>query len=143
MLRPYQECTYEDWPALRGNVSAAPVIGAIQRALFELTTQGGEKAVRDEPAVTPRTTSMQNRRAGRGVVQYSCMRRAGLYRGTAPLAYSSILAVGCCPRAVRANCRKSGDLDKPRFVLFFDEAHLLFCAIHQKPGGRIEQGGPA
>lgn len=114
-----------------GNVSAAS-IGAIQRALLNLDNQGGEKLF-GEPAVTLEDF-MQTDEQGRGVV--NILHAARLYRDS-PLAYSSILL--WLLSELFEQLPEVGDLDKPRFVLFFDEAHLLFADTPKSLVDRIEQ----
>lgn len=114
-----------------GNVSAASV-GAIQRSLLNLEGQGGEKLF-GEPAVTLEDF-LQTDAQGRGVV--NILHAARLYRDS-PLAYSSILL--WLLSELFEQLPEVGDADKPRFVLFFDEAHLLFADTPKSLVDRIEQ----
>ncbi|MFT6464422.1 helicase HerA-like domain-containing protein [Halopseudomonas sp.] len=114
-----------------GNVSAAS-IGAIQRALLNLDNQGGGKLF-GEPAVTLEDF-LQTDAQGRGVV--NILHAARLCRDS-PLAYSSILL--WLLSELFEQLPEVGDADKPRFVLFFDEAHLLFADTPKSLVDRIEQ----
>lgn len=114
-----------------GNVSAAS-IGAIQRALLSLDSQGAD-ALFGEPAVTLEDF-LQTDAQGRGVV--NILHAAQLYRDSS-LAYSSILL--WLLSALFEQLPEVGDADKPRFVLFFDEAHLLFADTPRSLVDRIEQ----
>jgi DNA helicase HerA-like ATPase len=114
-----------------GNISPAS-IGAIQRSLLNLEGQGGERLF-GEPAVTLEDF-LQTDDQGRGVV--NILHAARLYRDT-PLAYSSILL--WLLSALFEQLPERGDADKPRFVLFFDEAHLLFKDTPKSLTDRIEQ----
>ena len=114
-----------------GNISPAS-IGAIQRALLNLEGQGGERLF-GEPAVTLEDF-LQTDSDGRGVV--NILHAARLYRES-PLAYSSILL--WLLSELFEQLPEVGDADKPRFVLFFDEAHLLFKDTPKSLVDRIEQ----
>lgn len=114
-----------------GNVSAAS-IGAIQRSLLSLDNQAGAKLF-GEPAVTLEDF-LQTDAQGRGVV--NILHAARLYRDS-PLAYSSILL--WLLSELFEQLPEIGDADKPRFVLFFDEAHLLFADTPKSLVDRIEQ----
>ncbi|WP_074778938.1 helicase HerA-like domain-containing protein [Halopseudomonas bauzanensis] len=114
-----------------GNVSPAS-IGAIQRALLNLDSLGGDQLF-GEPAVTL-DDFMQTNQQGQGVV--NILHAARLYRDS-PLAYSSILL--WLLSELFEQLPEVGDADKPRFVLFFDEAHLLFKDTPTSLVDRIEQ----
>ena len=114
-----------------GNVSPAS-IGAIQRALLSLDSLGGEQLF-GEPAVTL-DDFLQTNQHGQGVV--NILHAARLYRES-PLAYSSILL--WLLSVLFEQLPEVGDADKPRFVLFFDEAHLLFKDTPKSLVDRIEQ----
>lgn len=114
-----------------GNISPAS-IGAIQRSLLSLEGEGGERLF-GEPAVTLEDF-LQTDEQGRGVV--NILHAPRLYRD-APLAYSSILL--WLLSELFEQLPEVGDADKPRFVLFFDEAHLLFKDTPKSLVDRIEQ----
>ncbi|GEP10753.1 helicase HerA-like domain-containing protein [Methylobacterium gnaphalii] len=100
-----------------GNVSAASV-GAIQRALLVLENQGADKFL-GEPALDLHDF-MRTDRDGRGMVNIlaadKLMQRPRLYASFLLWMLSELFE----------QLPEVGDLDKPKLVFFFDEAHLLF-----------------
>lgn len=114
-----------------GNVSAAS-LGAIQRALLRLDGEGAEQLF-GEPAISL-DDFLQTDESGQGVV--NVLHAAQLYQ-TSPLAYSCILL--WLLSELFEQLPEVGDADKPRFVLFFDEAHLLFSDTPKALVDRIEQ----
>ncbi len=113
-----------------GNVSAASV-GAIQRALLALESQGGDKLF-GEPALDLEDL-MQTGEGGRGVV--NVLAADELIR--APQLYATLLLWMLSELFERLP--EVGDPEKPRLVFFFDEAHLLFDAAPRALLERIEQ----
>ncbi len=113
-----------------GRVSAAS-IGAIQRALLDLEMQGGDKLF-GEPALDIEDF-IQTDPQGRGVINIlaadSLMQQPKLY-ATFLLEMLSELY---------ERLPEVGDLDKPRLVFFFDEAHLLFTDAPPALLQKIEQ----
>ncbi|MEH3116572.1 MAG: DUF853 family protein [Methylorubrum populi] len=103
--------------ATYGNVSAAS-IGAIQRALLVLENQGAD-AFLGEPALDLHDF-MRTDREGRGYVNILAadrlMQRPRLYASFLLWMLSELFE----------QLPEVGDLDKPKLVFFFDEAHLLF-----------------
>ena len=114
-----------------GNISPASV-GAIQRSLLRLEQQGGEQLF-GEPAVAL-DDFLQVDEHGQGVVNILHAER--LYRES-PLGYACILL--WLLSELFEQLPEVGDADKPRFVLFFDEAHLLFSDTPKALLDRIEQ----
>lgn len=100
-----------------GNVSMASV-GAIQRAVAMLEDEGGN-AFFGEPALNI-ADWMQLDENGRGVI--NILAADVLYRK--PRLYSTFLL--WMLSELYELLPECGDLDKPRMVFFFDEAHLLF-----------------
>jgi DNA helicase HerA-like ATPase len=100
-----------------GNVSAAS-IGAIQRGLLEIEQQGGDLFF-GEPMLDI-ADLMQTDSQGRGVINIL----AGDKLMNSPRLYSSFLL--WLLAELFEQLPEAGDLDKPRLVFFFDEAHLLF-----------------
>ena len=100
-----------------GNVSMASV-GAIQRAVAMLEDEGGN-AFFGEPALNI-ADWMQLDESGRGVI--NILAADVLYRK--PRLYSTFLL--WMLSELYELLPECGDLDKPRMVFFFDEAHLLF-----------------
>jgi DNA helicase HerA-like ATPase len=100
-----------------GNVSAAS-IGAIQRGLLALEQQGGDQFF-GEPMLDI-ADLMQTDGDGRGVINILAADR--LYN--APKLYSTFLL--WLLAELFEQLPEVGDVDKPKMVFFFDEAHLLF-----------------
>ncbi|MDP5239090.1 DUF853 family protein [Uliginosibacterium sp. 31-16] len=100
-----------------GNVSAAS-IGAIQRGLLTLEEQGAGKFF-GEPMLNIMDL-MQTDPQGRGVINILAADK--LYN--APKLYASFLLWMLAE--LFEQLPEAGDLDKPKLVFFFDEAHLLF-----------------
>jgi DNA helicase HerA-like ATPase len=100
-----------------GNISAAS-IGAIQRGLLALEEQGGDKFF-GEPMLDI-ADLMQTDTAGRGVVNVLAADR--LYNS--PKLYSTFLL--WMLSELFEQLPEVGDVEKPKLVFFFDEAHLLF-----------------
>jgi len=113
-----------------GNISAASV-GAIQRGLLELEHQGGEKFF-GEPALNI-LDLMQTDANGRGIVNILAADRLL----NAPKVYGTFLL--WLLSELFENLPEKGDADKPEFVFFFDEAHLLFNDAPQALLEKIEQ----
>jgi len=100
-----------------GNV-AKDSIGAIQRQLLRLENQGAEKFF-GEPALNLQDF-MRTDRDGRGVINILAADKLM----TRPRLYASFL-LWMLSELFEA-LPEVGDLDKPKLVFFFDEAHLLF-----------------
>jgi DNA double-strand break repair helicase HerA and related ATPase len=100
-----------------GNVSAAS-IGAIQRALLELESQGGEHFF-GEPALDL-DDLIQTDGQGRGVVNILVADKLI----NAPKLYATFLLWLLAELFERLP--EVGDPEKPKLAFFFDEAHLLF-----------------
>lgn len=99
-----------------GNVSAASV-GAIQRGLLQIDEQGGDLFF-GEPAV--RLEDFMQTLGGKGVLNLL----AADQLVQAPKLYSTFLL--WLLSELFESLPEAGDLDKPKLVFFFDEAHLLF-----------------
>ncbi len=100
-----------------GNVSAATV-GAIQRALLILENQGAENFF-GEPSFAIGDL-MRKDRDGRGVVNILAADRLM----NSPRLYATFLL--WLLSELFEQLPEAGDLDRPKLVFFFDEAHLLF-----------------
>jgi DNA helicase HerA-like ATPase len=100
-----------------GNVSAAS-IGAIQRALLELESQGGEHFF-GEPALDL-DDLIQTDGQGRGIVNILVADKLI----SAPKLYATFLLWLLAELFERLP--EVGDPEKPKLAFFFDEAHLLF-----------------
>jgi DNA helicase HerA-like ATPase len=113
-----------------GLVSPASV-AAIQRALLRLEQEGGEHFF-GEPAVQL-SDIMRQDASGRGVVNLLSADQLILQ----PRLYSSFLL--WLLSELFETLPEVGDLDKPKLVFFFDEAHLLFADIQPALLQRVEQ----
>ena len=100
-----------------GNISAAS-IGAIQRNLVEIETQGGD-AFFGEPMLNIEDF-MQTDAKGHGVVNLL----AADQLMNAPRLYGTFLL--WMLSELFEHLPEVGDVEKPKLVFFFDEAHLLF-----------------
>jgi DNA helicase HerA-like ATPase len=113
-----------------GNISTASV-GAIQRALIGIGQQGGDKFF-GEPALDL-FDFIQTGPGGQGMVNILA---ADKLMG-APLLYATFLLWLLAELFERLP--EVGDLDKPKLVFFFDEAHLLFDDVPKALLDKIEQ----
>ena len=113
-----------------GRVSTASV-GAIQRGLLGLEEQGADRLF-GEPALNL-DDIMQTDPRGRGLVNILAADKLMM----TPRAYSTFLLWLLAQLFERLP--EVGDLDKPRLVFFFDEAHLLFTDAPQVLLEKIEQ----
>jgi uncharacterized protein len=112
-----------------GNVSKA-TIGAIQRGLLELEAQGAEQFF-GEPAVN--LGDFMQTISGKGVINILAADK--LYNS--PKLYSTFLL--WLLSELFEMLPEAGDLEKPKLVFFFDEAHLLFNDTPQALVDKIEQ----
>jgi DNA helicase HerA-like ATPase len=110
---------------------SAPSIAAIQRALLTLDREGGE-AMFGEPALEL-ADLMRTDLGGRGVVSILAADQLILK----PRLYSSFLL--WLLSELFENLPEVGDLDRPRLVFCFDEAHLLFDDAPPALRQRVEQ----
>jgi DNA helicase HerA-like ATPase len=113
-----------------GNVSKA-TIGTIQRQLLVLENQGGAKFFA-EPALDMKDF-MKVDRDGRGIINMlaadKLMENPRLYATFLLWLLSELFE----------QLPEVGDLDKPKLVFFFDEAHLLFNDAPKALMDKIEQ----
>ena len=119
----------EQFQAEYGNVSKASV-GAIQRGLIELESQGAEKFF-GEPAVN--LGDFMQTVSGKGVINVLAADK--LFNS--PKLYSTFLL--WLLSELFEMLPEAGDLEKPKLVFFFDEAHLLFNDTPQALVDKIEQ----
>ena len=112
-----------------GNVSSAS-IGAIQRGLLTLESQGGEQ-IFGEPMLNIADLIQTDR--GRGVINILAADRLM----QSPKLYATLLL--WLLAELFENLPEAGDLDKPKLVFFFDEAHLLFADAPDALVEKIEQ----
>ena len=113
-----------------GNISAASV-GALQRALLQVETEGGDQLF-GEPALNL-DDLMQTDAQGRGVI--NILASDQLFN--APRVYATLLL--WLLSDLYEKLPEVGDLEKPKLVFFFDEAHLLFTDAPPVLMQKIEQ----
>ena len=106
-----------EFTTMYGNVSAASV-GAIQRALLAFEEEGGEQFF-GEPELDIRDW-MRTGKEGRGYINILSSKRLI----QSPTVYATFLL--WMMTDLYEKLPEVGDLDKPRMIFFFDEAHLLF-----------------
>ena len=112
-----------------GNISPASV-GAIQRGLLSLEQQGGDRFF-GEPALA--LDDLLQTDDGKGVINILAADRLL----TSPRLYSTFLL--WLLSELYENLPEVGDLEKPKLVFFFDEAHLLFNESPRELLDKIEQ----
>ncbi len=117
----------KDFTTEYGNVSAAS-IGAIQRNLLTLEQQGGDLFF-GEPMLDINDL-MQTDADGRGIINIlaadKLMQSSRLYSTFLLWLLAELFE----------QLPEAGDLDKPKLVFFFDEAHLLF---NEAPAALLEK----
>ena len=113
-----------------GNISAASV-GALQRSLLQLETEGGDLLF-GEPAMNL-DDLMQTDSQGRGVI--NILASDQLFNS--PRVYATLLL--WLLSELFEKLPEVGDLEKPKLVFFFDEAHLLFSDAPQALLQKVEQ----
>ncbi len=113
-----------------GNVSAAS-IGAIQRSLLEIEQQGGSTFF-GEPMLDINDL-LQTDSKGRGVINILTADKLL----NSPKLYSTFLL--WMLSELFEHLPEVGDLEKPKLVFFFDEAHLLFNEAPKPLLDKIEQ----
>ncbi|MBR1569256.1 MAG: DUF853 family protein [Bacteroidales bacterium] len=112
-----------------GNVSAAS-IGAIQRSLLALENQGAEKFF-GEPDFD--IYDLLQCEGGKGIMNVLAADRLMLQ----PKLYSTFLL--WLMSELYATLPEVGDMDLPKLVFFFDEAHMLFEGTSKALIDKIEQ----
>ncbi|OXL42427.1 hypothetical protein CA284_00240 [Enterobacter mori] len=113
-----------------GNISSASV-GAIQRGLLTLEQQGAEHFF-GEPMLDIKDW-MRTDSSGKGIINILSSEK--LYQ-TPKLYAASLLWM---LSELYEQLPEAGDLEKPKLVFFFDEAHLLFNDAPQVLLDKIEQ----
>jgi DNA helicase HerA-like ATPase len=120
----------KEFRTLYGNVSAASV-GAIQRRLISLEDQGGDELFA-EPVLNL-DDLMQTDESGKGIIN---MLDATTLMNS-PQLYSTFLL--WLMSELFEQLPEVGDPDKPKLVLFFDEAHLIFKDAPKVLLDKVEQ----
>lgn len=118
------------YQAQYGNISAASA-GAVQRALLQLETEGADRLF-GEPALNL-DDLMQTDAKGQGVINILASDK--LFHS--PRIYATLLL--WLLAELFEKLPEAGDLDKPKLVFFFDEAHLLFNDAPDALLEKIEQ----
>ncbi|HEY3590838.1 MAG TPA: helicase HerA-like domain-containing protein, partial [Buttiauxella sp.] len=113
-----------------GNISSASV-GAIQRGLLQLEEQGAEYFF-GEPMLDIKDW-MRTDANGKGVINILSAEK--LYQMPKLYAASLLWMLS----EIYEQLPEAGDLEKPKLVFFFDEAHLLFNDAPQVLLDKIEQ----
>src|SRR5947208_7886978 len=113
-----------------GNISAASA-GAIQRNLLALESQGADKFF-GEPALD--LDDLIQTQGSRGVVNILAAEKL---MQQSPKVYATFLLWLLSELFERLP--EVGDVEKPKLVFFFDEAHLLFADIEKAVEEKIEQ----
>ncbi len=112
-----------------GNVSTAS-IGAIQRALLQLEAQGADKFLGEPSFDIYDLIQTEN---GKGVMSVLAADKLMMQ----PKLYSTFLL--WLLSELYSTLPEVGDLDKPKLVFFFDEAHTLFEDTSKALVDKIEQ----
>jgi hypothetical protein len=112
-----------------GNVTSASV-GAIQRALLQLENQGGDKFF-GEPDFD--IYDLLQCEGGKGIMNVLAADKLMLQ----PKLYSTFLL--WLMSELYATLPEVGDMDLPKLVFFFDEAHMLFEGTSKALTDKIEQ----
>lgn len=118
-----------DFKTQYGNISVAS-IGAIQRGLLTLEAQGGDKFF-GEPVLN--IDDLMQSFDGRGVVNILASNQLI----NSPKLYAACLI--WLLAEIFERLPEVGDLEKPKLVFFFDEAHLLFNDAPSALVARVEQ----
>jgi len=119
----------EKYTITYGNIPSVSV-GAIQRGLLMLAEQGGDQFF-GEPALD--VFDLIQTQGGRGIINILAADKLI----HSPKVYTSFLLYMLSE--LYQQLPEVGDLDKPKLVFFFDEAHLLFNEIPKILLEKIEQ----
>ena len=119
----------KEYTSKYGNVSTASV-GAIQRALLQLENQGADKFF-GEPAFD--IYDLMQTDGGKGVMSVHAADKLMMQ----PKLYSTFLL--WLMSELYSTLPEVGDLEKPKLVFFFDEAHMLFDGTSKALLDKIEQ----
>ena len=112
-----------------GNISAASV-GAIQRAIMALDAEGGDKFF-GEPAFD--VDDLIAQQDGKGIMNVLAADKLMLN----PKLYSTFLL--WLMTELYAKLPEVGDMELPKLVFFFDEAHMLFDGTSKALVDKLEQ----
>ena len=112
-----------------GNIAPAS-IGAIQRSVLQIESEGGDKFFGEPAFEVEDLFAVEN---GRGVMNVLAADKLMLN----PKLYSTYLL--WLITELYAKLPEVGDLELPKFVFFFDEAHMLFDGTSKALVDKIEQ----
>lgn len=112
-----------------GNISPAS-IGAIQRAVLQIESEGGDKFF-GEPAFD--VSDLIDTEHGKGVMSVLAADKLMLH----PKLYSTFLL--WMMTELYATLPEVGDLELPKLIFFFDEAHMLFDGTSKALVEKLEQ----
>ena len=119
----------EEFTTTYGNISKAS-IGAIQRALLEIENQGGDKFF-GEPEFD--VFDLLQCEGGKGIMNVLAADKLMLH----PKLYSTFLL--WLLSELYSRLPEIGDMDLPKLIFFFDEAHMLFDGTSKALTDKIEQ----
>ena len=119
----------KDYTTQYGNITAASV-GAIQRALLQLEAQGANQFF-GEPAFD--IYDLMQTEGGKGIMNVLAADKLMMQ----PKLYSTFLL--WLLSELYSTLPEVGDLDYPKLVFFFDEAHMLFEGTSKALLDKIEQ----
>ena len=119
----------KDYSTKYGNITTAS-IGAIQRALLQLESQGADKFF-GEPSFD--IYDLMQCEGGKGVMNVLAADKLMLQ----PKLYSTFLL--WLMSELYSTLPEVGDMDLPKLVFFFDEAHMLFDGTSKAMLDKIEQ----
>ena len=119
----------KEYTTTYGNITSATV-GAIQRSLLHLENQGGDKFFGNPSFDIHDLMQIEN---GKGVMNVLAADKLMMQ----PKLYSTFLL--WLITELYSSLPEVGDLDLPKLVFFFDEAHMLFDGTSKAMIDKIEQ----
>lgn len=125
----YVSCHAKEYTTQYGNISTA-TIGAIQRALLQLESQGADRFF-GEPSFD--IHDLLQTEGGKGIMNVLAADRLMLQ----PKLYSTFLL--WLLSELYSTLPEVGDMELPKLVFFFDEAHMLFDDTSKALVDKIEQ----
>ena len=129
LMLDYVAKNAKKYETIYGNISSASV-GAIQRALLTLAEQGGDRFF-GEPAFD--IYDLLQTEGGRGVMNILAADKLMLQ----PKLYSTFLM--WLLTEIYDKMPEIGDMELPKMIFFFDEAHMLFKDTSKALTDKIEQ----
>ena len=119
----------KEYTSQYGNITSASV-GAIQRALLQLESQGANQFF-GEPSFD--IMDLLQTKGGKGIMNVLAADKLMMQ----PKLYSTFLL--WLMSDLYSTLPEVGDLDKPKLIFFFDEAHMLFEDTSKAMVDKIEQ----